>query len=175
VSICGPMAASPAQHPAASPQQLAATFEIARWLYCPAEVWPYLRQGLRPEPARAAAARLADLLGWLRGRMERVEEGEHLGQPERWRSPGEALWQGSGDRAELALVLWSAAPLVGLLQGRLVIGTCDGVPHTWVEWPELGLFADAAAGVCGPIAERPAAYAARLLVWPPLDAVHAAA
>lgn len=174
-----------------SARELCACHEVARWLYLPAEVWPYLRQDLLAlEGARGVsvdeaaqdeqAAQARALCRWVRRRVE-LEQGpeDRTQRPEDWRSPGEALWHGAGCAAELALVLWSAAPLLGLPVGRLVFGRRDGRTHAWVEWtgPEGvgGLYADPATGEAGPLADRPAGYLPHLTVWPPLPAAQTAA
>ncbi|MCS6915181.1 MAG: hypothetical protein RMK29_06015 [Myxococcales bacterium] len=142
--------------------EITACCEVARWLYGPEEVWPYLRLEELRDPSQPPAARLEHLLAWLRGRAVHQPDPQALRRPQAWRAPGEVLWQGSGHAAELALCLWSAAPLVGLPRGRLAFGTCGDRMAVWAEWPELGLRGEPAAG------PPRGAYQARFHVWPPL-------
>jgi predicted transglutaminase-like cysteine proteinase len=129
---------------------------LAHGLYRPEEVVPFLPRG-RPAVAHPRAA-LAGLARWVASRVEYVADLEKWGEPDRWQSPFETLAQGSGDCEDMSLVVWSGATPLGLPEGRLVIGTLDGEGHAWVEFPEVGLYAEATAGSVGWLRARPASY-----------------
>lgn len=140
--------------------------QLGQKLYRPQEVWPYLRQAPRPSPLCPARATLVSLACWVAGEITVQPEQSH-GQPEGWQSPAETLWQGAGGCQEVAVVLWSAASLWGLPRGQLLAGTLDGVPHAWVEFPEIGLYADVARGYVAELRHQPPGYQPSLRIYPP--------
>jgi hypothetical protein len=93
-----------------------------------------------------------------------------MDRPDQWRSPAETLWLGRGGCVEMALVLWSAAPLLGLPRGRLAIGTLGAAPHAWVEFPELNLYVEVTAGLVADLPLRPEHYRPALSIRPPAPA-----
>jgi len=89
--------------------------------------------------------------------------------PDFWQTPATTLVHGSGDCEDQALVLWSAAPLIGLPSGVLVVGEHNGRGHAWVEFPELPvpLIADATSGTVF-LRDLAPQFVARLYIGPPL-------
>jgi hypothetical protein len=57
-----------------------------------------------------------------------------------WRSPAESLRDHFVDCDDLALVAGSILLACGLDETWLVVGTCNGVGHAWVEGHEGGRF-----------------------------------
>lgn len=140
--------------------------QLGQELYRPEEVWPYLRQSPRPAAQQPERAVLAELCRWVADKVEYVRDPDRWSRPERWQSPSEALWQGAGDCQEIALVLWSAAPLWGLPRGQLVIGHLRGYTHAWVEFPELDCYAEATSGHADELRRLPEFYEPCLRVYP---------
>jgi transglutaminase-like putative cysteine protease len=133
--------------------EVAATQLHRRWrllalrLYSPEQVQPFLAPFMHPSVA-PAAQRLLSLTRWVNHHVTWVSDEEKWHSPDFWQTPETTLLTGSGDCEDQALVLWSAAPLLGLPRGRLVIGTLDGGGHAWVEFPEffVPLIADSTSG-----------------------------
>lgn len=138
----------------------------ANVLYRPAEVEPQLRPYLRPALYSTPFDRLRSLAGWVIDRVTYADDYSQWGMVDLWQSPAHTLLLGAGDCEDMALVLWSAAPLVGLPKGRLVIGTVDGEGHAWVEFPTLGLYAEATSGEVGYLGYGPSRYESWVHIHP---------
>lgn len=108
---------------------------------------PYLTWGGRQRPVDAAKG----VAQWAHDRIHYVTDVAKWGRPDYWQSPHATLASGSGDCEDSSLVVWSALPIVGLPEGRLVIGTMGGDGHAWVELPTLGLLIESTSGVVHPL------------------------
>ncbi len=155
---------------AVSPQRMLAYSKLGQWLYRPEEVWPYLRQSPRPSPLCPVRDSLGALARWVMERVEHRPDDRKWDHPDRWQSPAETLWQGTGSAGEMALILWSGAALWGLPPGQLVLGTLLGRGHAWVELPEVSLCAEATGGHVIDLGLLPAIYRPSLRVYPPAPA-----
>ncbi len=136
-------------------------------LYAPNQVAPYLRPYLAPGFS-TLRDRLAGLTSWVHGAIVWVSDARKWHTPDYWQAPATTLMHGTGDCEDQALVLWSAASLLALPAGVLVIGTLDGHGHAWVEFPELPLatIADPTSGLLYARDFAPQ-YVARLRINPP--------
>ncbi len=140
--------------------------QLARILYSPRGVLPFL-----PAPAYQTtdyAVALASLGHWVASRVRYVADSVKWGQPDHWQEPALTLSSRSGDCEDSALVVWSAAPWLGLPEGRMAIGTHDGDGHTWVEFPEAGLGMEATNGTLLRFGPRgtPSRYHAWMYAYP---------
>lgn len=116
-------------------------------LYAPHEVMPFLRPYLVPAFS-SIPERIGQLTRWVHSAVTWTSDMGKWHMPDYWQAPAVTLAHGTGDCEDQALVLWSAAPLVGLPKGLLVIGELHGRGHAWIEFPELPipLLADATSG-----------------------------
>lgn len=144
---------------------------VASWcvlgqsLYAPEQVHPYLLQIQRWRRASAFDA-LQWLSGWVYERVQYVSDQQKWGVVDRWQSPALTLFDGTGDCEDMSLVLWSAAPWIGLSPGRLVIGSIGGQGHAWVEFPKEQLYAEATNGSADWLFLRPSTYEPWLYIEP---------
>lgn len=143
--------------------------KLGHRLYRPAEVEPFLRPNLMFGAARRSIRehmeQVALLTAWTHQRVRWVSDRAQWGVVDLWQAPGLTLQLGSGDCEDQALVLWSAAAVVGLPTGRLVVGEYGREGHAWVEFPELGLLADATNGEVN-VLSAVAGYNPKLYVYP---------
>lgn len=134
-------------------------------LYRPDQVVPFLpRRGAATSTQRS----LASLAHWVADRVTYQPDARKWGRPDVWQAPGVTLRDRSGDCEDMALVVWSAAPLLGLPVGRLVVGALGSEGHAWVEFPELGLWVEATSGRVGRLGygSEPSAYQPWLYLYP---------
>ncbi len=139
---------------------------LGKALYRPDQVLPFLRPSLVPAPHIPQILRLESLATWVVRRIAYQSDHRKWGCPDFWQSPLWTLWDGTGDCEDMSLVLWSAARWVGLPPGRLAIGTYNGEGHAWVEFHEVGLWAEATSGTVGRLGWGPSPYRAALYVYP---------
>jgi transglutaminase-like putative cysteine protease len=136
---------------------------LVRWcrqgqrLYRPDQVRPFLAPHRVASDARGA---LHSLASWVTDRVEYMLDENKWGRPDLWQAPAMTLRDGTGDCEDSSLLLWSAAPLLGLPRGRMVVGLLGREGHAWVEFPELGLWVETTNGHVGPLvrAGEPGAY-----------------
>jgi transglutaminase-like putative cysteine protease len=125
---------------------------LAKWcaltarLYRPDEVVPFLQGKVAWGTGATQAVALQSLAAWIRSRVAYRRDIAKWGLPDVWQSPGVTLHQGTGDCEDTSLLLLSAAPLIGLPEGRMAVGTFRGDGHAWVEFPQLGLAVETTTG-----------------------------
>jgi len=124
--------------------------EYGPLLFQPEEVLPFLRRETRRFTASSWAA-LKSLGMWVSRRVAYLHDIHRWGVPDRFQTPGLTLELGTGDCEDAAAVAWSTLPLVGLPEGRLVVGTLHKAGHAWVEVPELGALIEATNGQIIPV------------------------
>lgn len=132
-----------------------------RWgqlLYRPAEVAHFIRPDLRPAPYSTPGEQLRSLARWVIDHVAYEDDYTQWGVVDLWQSPAVTLELAAGDCEDMSLVLWSAAPLLGLPAGHLVVGSLDGEGHAWVEFPTIGLYAEATSGRVGSLGYGPSRY-----------------